>query len=290
MNARERMGRAVAGAVGLSGQAAAQERQSATLLLISRIRPGEAQPRHFFSPERAAALEASVRKSGILQPLLVRPVDGSYELVDGERRWRAAQAVGLSEVPVYIQSMTREQARLAAMTTALAREELTLIDEVEGKLGLAALELELSLEETRTELGRLVRPTADPRRAALVNDLFHAIGAENLSSFVRNKLPVLNWPEAIKEAMRGGLELTKAKTIRNAPEETQADLLERALAGATRAELAELVKAAKPTAPRSQADQVARTLSNQKWRDSLSPEQAEALATWLADAPGFVVA
>ncbi|WP_162865785.1 hypothetical protein [Deinococcus wulumuqiensis] len=161
---------------------------------------------------------------------------------------------------------------------------------MEGQLGLAVLGLELRLEETRTELGKLVRPTTDPRRAALVNDFFHAIGAENLSSFVHNKLPVLSWPGAIREAIRGGLELTKAKTIRSAPEELQGDLLARALAGATRAELTELVKAAKPTVPRSQAEQVAKTLSSRKWRDALSPTQAEALATWLSSAPGFMAA
>lgn len=282
------MGRAVAGAVGLPSLAGPQKPQNADTLPVSRIRPGVAQPRRYFDPEKASALEASVRKSGILQPLLVRPTGGTYELVDGERRWRAAQAVGLSEVPVYIQAMTPEQARLAAMTTALARDGLSVLDEAEGKLSLAALELGMGLEEAKLELGRLARPSADPRRAALVEELFYSIGAENLSSFVRNKLPVLNYPVELQAAMREGLDASKAKLIKNAPESVQAELLERARAGASRAELARLAKAAQQQGDLSLEEQISRNLGSPRWRSAQTAAEAEATAAWLALAPSHL--
>lgn len=286
MNASERMAAAVARSSGLSS---AGQRAAATTLPTAALRPGVAQPRRFFPEDKAQALAESVRKSGILQPILVRPLEqGGYEIVDGERRWRAAQAVGLSEVPVNVQAMTDEQARYGAMAANLVREDLTLIDEVEGKLALLALHLGTDMEEAKAELSRLQRKTPDPKVLASVEAFFALLGGENWRSFALNKLPIFSWPEAIREAMRGGLELTKAKTIRNAPEEMQADLLQKALAGATRAELTELVKTAKPTVLRSQAEEAGKKLSSRKWLDAQTPSEAEATAAWLALAPPHI--
>ncbi|WP_414656775.1 ParB/RepB/Spo0J family partition protein [Deinococcus sp. VB343] len=264
-------------------------RQADRMLPISEIKPGEAQPRSYFDEPALARLAADIAERGILQPVLVRPVGMAYELVDGERRWRAAQLAGLEEIPAFIRTMTLEQARLAALSTALNREGLTPIEEARAKLSLAALELGIDdLEAARLELGRLSRPAADPARAAQVDALFATLGGENLRSFAKNSLPLLNYPPELQAAMLEGLDKAKAKIIKNAPKQLREDLLSMAKSGAACAELTNFVKAVQKPATLSCAEEVARKLGRRKWRESLTSEQAEALATWLAAAPGFV--
>ncbi|WP_339096164.1 ParB/RepB/Spo0J family partition protein [Deinococcus sp. VB142] len=264
-------------------------RQADRMLPISEIRPGEAQPRSYFDEVALERLAADIGERGILQPVLVRPVGTAYELVDGERRWRAAQLAGLQEVPAFIRTMTLEQARLAALSTALNREGLTPIEEARAKLSIAALELGIDdLEAARLELGRLSRPAADPGRAAQVDALFATLGGENLRSFAKNSLPLLNYPPELQAAMFDGLAPSKAKVIKNAPEALRAELLDMARSGATCAELTAVVKRATPTQQLSQAKVIGRFLAS-KQVNKLTPEQAEALATWLASAPEFLV-
>src|SRR5436190_860319 len=73
-----------------------------TMVALASIRPGAHQPRRAFDEDRINELADSIRQKGILQPLLVRAVDDGYELIAGERRYRAAQRVGLEQVPVTI--------------------------------------------------------------------------------------------------------------------------------------------------------------------------------------------
>lgn len=274
---KRNMGSALAMATGGNAPTARQE------VAVSSIRPGEAQPRTYFDEAALERLAADIRQHGILQPLLVRPAGAGYELVDGERRWRAAQMAGLSTVPVYVRTLTLEQARMAAVSTAQHKEKLTPIEITTAKLGLAALTLGLSdLEEAKLELGRLSRPTADPARREQVDAVFGTLDGENLSSFVKNSLPLLSYPSELQQAMRDGLDKSKAKTIKNAPEALQSELLDMALGGASRAELVEVVKAAQPAGSRSAIETAGRNLSSRKWRDRLTPEQAEALAQALA--------
>ena len=84
---------------------------SATTLGINDIEPNREQPRRVFDEKALEELSKSIEQNGIIQPLLVRPMsDGSYQLVAGERRWRAARMAGLTEVPVTIREMTDEEA------------------------------------------------------------------------------------------------------------------------------------------------------------------------------------
>ena len=95
----------------LDNAADALSDSGAVSLKITDIEPDRAQPRKDFNEEALAELENSIREYGVLQPLLVRPMsDGSYKIVAGERRWRAAMAAGLSEVPVVIRSLTEQEA------------------------------------------------------------------------------------------------------------------------------------------------------------------------------------
>jgi ParB family transcriptional regulator, chromosome partitioning protein len=102
---------------------------------IELIRPGAFQPRRRFAESELDALAQSIREKGILQPLLVRPLAGAeadFELVAGERRWRAAQRVGLHEVPVIVRPLGDSEALEIALVENLQREDLSQLEEAEA--------------------------------------------------------------------------------------------------------------------------------------------------------------
>ena len=102
-------------------------------LRLSQIESNRDQPRKIFSEEALNELADSIREHGVLQPLLVRPLPGgSYQLVAGERRWRASRMAGLQEVPVVIREMDEEQAMEIALIENLQREDLNAIEEATG--------------------------------------------------------------------------------------------------------------------------------------------------------------
>lgn len=102
-------------------------------LSINEIEPNREQPRKNFETQALAELADSIKEHGILQPLLVRPMaDGSYKLVAGERRYRAARLAGLNEVPVTIREMTDEEESIFALIENLHREDLNAIEEAQG--------------------------------------------------------------------------------------------------------------------------------------------------------------
>ena len=102
-------------------------------LRLSQIEPNRDQPRKIFSEEALNELADSIREHGVLQPLLVRPLPGgSYQLVAGERRWRASRMAGLQEAPVVIREMDEEQAMEIALIENLQREDLNAIEEATG--------------------------------------------------------------------------------------------------------------------------------------------------------------
>ena len=83
-------------------------------LNINDIKPNENQPRKTFDPEKIEDLANSIREHGVIQPLVVRKVKTGYEIVAGERRWRAAREAGLKEVPCVVRELTEEQNMLFA--------------------------------------------------------------------------------------------------------------------------------------------------------------------------------
>lgn len=109
--------------------------RSSKTVPVEFIRPGKFQPRHNFDDERFQELVESVRAKGILQPILVRrhPDDrNSYEIIAGERRWRAAQMVQLHDVPVIIRDFSDKEALEVALVENLQRQDLSAIEEAEG--------------------------------------------------------------------------------------------------------------------------------------------------------------
>jgi len=195
---------------------------TAQLLPLDKIRLPQAQPRRYFDSQAMQSLVESIKQHGILSPLLVRPKGQDlYELVAGERRYRAAVSAGLDEVPVVIRELTDEDALQVALLENLQREDLNPLEETEGILQLLALKL----NETTVAAIALLNAAAHPERNSVDNvihspewqtviDVFTSVGKFTPESFRTNRLPLLNLPDNIKEALRSGrLSYTKARVI-----------------------------------------------------------------------------
>ena len=96
------------------------------------IRPNPSQPRKIFREEALTELADSIRQHGILQPLSVRRVGGSYELIAGERRLRAAQMAGLTEIPCIVMNLDDRESAMTAMVENLQRQDLDFVEEAQG--------------------------------------------------------------------------------------------------------------------------------------------------------------
>jgi len=134
---RRQLGRGLAELFGEAGEGAlaGAGAGSQRLVPIERIRPGALQPRRRFAEAELDALAQSIREKGILQPLLVRSLtaqETDFELIAGERRWRAAQRVGLHEVPILIRQISDFEALEIALIENLQREDLSPLEEAEA--------------------------------------------------------------------------------------------------------------------------------------------------------------
>ena len=127
---------------------------SAVKLKIMDIEPNRDQPRKIFDEDALAELADSIAKHGVIQPLLVRPMpDGSYQLVAGERRWRASRMAGLTEVPVVITELRDDEAMALALIENLQREDLNAIEEAQGIKALMDT-LSLTQDEAAERVGK----------------------------------------------------------------------------------------------------------------------------------------
>jgi ParB family chromosome partitioning protein len=123
-------------------------------LPIELIKPNPNQPRTKIDRESLAGLASSIEANGVIQPLLVRPLpDGSYELVAGERRWRAAQAAGLAKVPAVVRDQELAERLQVALIENMVREDLNPVDEARACAALVD-DLGLSKEELAKRVGR----------------------------------------------------------------------------------------------------------------------------------------
>ncbi|MGI6257148.1 MAG: ParB/RepB/Spo0J family partition protein [Anaerovoracaceae bacterium] len=101
-------------------------------LSVDMIKPNSGQPRKSFDPESLKDLESSIAEHGILQPIIVRPADKGYEIVAGERRYRAARSAGLKKVPCIVRELTDQENMLFAIIENMQREDLNPLEEAEG--------------------------------------------------------------------------------------------------------------------------------------------------------------
>jgi len=100
----------------------------ATLIPIARIKPNKYQPRTHFNTDELASLTESIRRDGVLMPILIRPQGDGYELIAGERRWRASQAAKLKDIPAVIRDVDDLQALELAIVENEQRDDLTAIE------------------------------------------------------------------------------------------------------------------------------------------------------------------
>lgn len=130
---------------------------------INDIRPNSAQPRRNFDEEKLKELASSIRTNGVIQPLIVRESTGGYELVAGERRWRASRQAGLRTVPCIIRNFDDKQNAIVAIIENMQREDL---DPIEEALGLKSMtetygftqeQVSASLGRSRTYITNTIR-------------------------------------------------------------------------------------------------------------------------------------
>ena len=139
---------------------------SSKVVAVTLLKPGSFQPRQDVSEDALEELSASIRMHGVLQPILVRPDparDGSFEIIAGERRWRAAQRAGLHEVPVHVREISDADALAAALIENLQRQDLNPIEEAEGlrrlgeEFGLAQEALATAVGKSRSHVANMLR-------------------------------------------------------------------------------------------------------------------------------------
>jgi ParB family chromosome partitioning protein len=180
---RPSLGRGLAVLFGETGTRNADERPLARQVPIEAIRPSALQPRRIFNEAELDELAQSIRDKGILQPLLVRPVandddEATYELVAGERRWRAAQRAELHEVPVVVRALADLEALEIALVENLQREDLSALEEAEA------------YDRLMREFGRNQANVAD------------AVGKSR--SHVANTVRLLSLPAPVRSLLEGG--------------------------------------------------------------------------------------
>ncbi len=152
---------------------------STVKLNINEIEPNRDQPRKTFDETALSELADSIAQHGVIQPLLVRPIQDGYQLVAGERRWRAARLAGLTEVPVVIKELSDSETMEIALIENLQREDLNPIEEAEG-LQLLIDTYGLTQDECAKRVGKS-RPA------------------------ITNSLRLLNLPEALSELVRDSM-------------------------------------------------------------------------------------
>lgn len=156
------LGRGLGLLVGEADAETAGMRPDSTLP-ISEINPNKGQPRKTFRPEELAELADSIKQNGILQPLLVRKKGSGYEIVAGERRYQAAKAAGLTEIPVVIRDISDDDVFKLALIENLQRSDLSPLEEAQGyrqlikEKGLTQEELAKLLSKSRSAITNTLR-------------------------------------------------------------------------------------------------------------------------------------
>ncbi|WP_305076081.1 ParB/RepB/Spo0J family partition protein [Microcoleus sp. FACHB-831] len=276
----------------------------AEMVLLSAICLPQQQPRRYFDPSAMQELAESVKQHGILQPLLVRSrSDDKYELVAGERRYRAAKECGLDEVPVVIRSLSDEEAMQLSLIENLCREDLNPVEETEGILQLLAIRLGSDVEAVTALLYRMKNAADKPEssrhnvmpnpESQLIEEVFTSLGLMTWESFVKNRLPLLNLSDDVLIALRQGkIAYTKAKAIARLKDEDQRkELLETAIAldlslSQIQTRLKAYIHSSEPTERKERIEATIRRVKQARvWED---PEKWSRLEALLAEIEALV--
>ncbi len=163
---------------------------------INDIRPNSAQPRHHFDEEKLAELARSIKTNGVIQPLIVRESTNGYELVAGERRWRASRHAGLKAVPCIVRNFDDRQNAIVAIIENMQREDLNPIEEA---LGLKSMteKYGFTQEQVSASLGRSL-------------------------TYITNSIRLLKLPEEIQQYVSSGqMSAAHGRTIINIPDKAK---------------------------------------------------------------------
>jgi ParB family transcriptional regulator, chromosome partitioning protein len=201
------------------------------VLSLSQLVLGAYQPRKHFDPKKLDELTVSIRSHGVLQPIVVRPIEPErFEIIAGERRYMASQRAGLKSIPAVIKRLDDREALEVALLVNLQRQDLTEIEETEGVLHLLSLRLERSLSEAISLLyrmdneskGKVTQSVLGSPDGCVVESVFSTLGKMTWQSFVVTRLPLLKLPHDLLEALRRG-EITpiKARTLSRLTDPTE---------------------------------------------------------------------
>ncbi|MFO7151996.1 MAG: ParB/RepB/Spo0J family partition protein [Bacillota bacterium] len=130
---------------------------------IDKIRPNDRQPRKNFDEEKIKELASSIKEHGVLQPVILRKISGGYELVAGERRWRAAKLAGIKKIPAVVKDLTDAEVMQIALIENLQREDLTPLEEALAykklmeEFGMTQEELATRIGKSRSQIANTVR-------------------------------------------------------------------------------------------------------------------------------------
>jgi ParB family chromosome partitioning protein len=262
---------------------------------IDKIRLPAQQPRRYFDPEKLNQLVQSVKEHGILQPLLVRAVNGEYELVAGERRLRAAKEAGLTEVPIITKELSDIQTLQIALLENLQREDLNPVEETEGILELLSIELDVNSGEVISILNQVANAKKRgleltenvSRQLEIIESVLSGVGRFSAESFRTSRLPLLNLPDDVLEVLRQGkIEYTKARAIAKVKDEGERrELLDKVInENLSLSEIKQLVKELTPgkTTPKetlnAKYSEIGKRLKNaQVWEDVKKTKKLEKL-------------
>ena len=203
-------------------------------IMMDELVFNDSQPRKYIDSASLATLTASIAEKGVLEPILVRPVGGKYEIVAGERRTRAAQAAKLERIPAIIRELTDQQAFEVAIIENLQREDLNPIEETDAILRLISMRLERPTSEVidgikglyNESRGRPGNTGISKSESERIEAIFNALGRFTPGSFYTNRIPLLSLPAKLLEAVRTGtLDYSKAKLLARVPNEVLRDAL-----------------------------------------------------------------
>ena len=201
MTSGKGLGKKVLGLNAIFGEDAAEEK-SVKGIRLSEIEPNKDQPRHDFDQEKLAELAESIKMHGIITPITVRRTGETYQIIAGERRWRAARMAGLSEIPAIVLEANESKTFELALIENLQREDLNPIEEAEGYFTLIE-RMGLTQNEAAERIGRSRSAIANSMRLlALPREIKEMVSAGQLSAgHARTLLPLEN-PEKIEEGAK----------------------------------------------------------------------------------------
>ena len=222
---RKRLGRGLAALIGdgTSEEGLVEGARSFRQMPIEHLIPSPRNPRKTFSEADAEELVQSVRIRGVLQPLLVRPLDdGRYEIVAGERRWRAAQRAGVHEVPVLIRDLTDAEALEVALIENIQRADLNPVEEADGyrqlmeHYGYTQQQLADAVGKSRSHIANTLRLLTLPSRVVGMLEQ-GALSAGHARALIATDRP----EELAEQIIAQGLSVRETESLARAVQESQ---------------------------------------------------------------------